>query len=49
MRRCFEQTVPRHPADEADDLSPRLLRRAREAKLNGEAQVAARAEISRAQ
>jgi hypothetical protein len=42
VRRFFEQAVPRHHADEDDDRFPLVLRRAREAQPNGEADAAAR-------
>jgi len=42
VRRYFEEAAPRHHADEDVDLFPLVVRRARAAKLNGQADAAAR-------
>ena len=43
VRRFFEESMPRHHADEEEDLFPRVLQGARQARLNGETAKAARA------
>ncbi len=43
VRRFFEEAMPRHHADEEQDLFPRVLQRARQARRNGESATAARA------
>jgi hemerythrin-like domain-containing protein len=43
IRRYFDDAMPRHHADEEEDLFPRVLRRARQARLKGETGKAARA------
>lgn len=43
LRRYFEEAIPRHHDDEDDDVFPVVLARAREARLNAEADAAAAA------
>jgi iron-sulfur cluster repair protein YtfE (RIC family) len=42
VRRYFDQAAPRHHEDEDIDIFPLVLRRAREARLDGETDAAAR-------